>query len=162
MQRGRRILTRGAQFFDGQLTRLLELFLHLLRAQLTYGQELEHAVFHVREPVVILVEHRLRGVDILLDLLLHAPRQRQQPIEIVAHHRRFRRHRRHLTELFHLRIGLGLRFLRQLGVLDAIFELGDILADGRLIEIGADNVVFSVPPRRGAMNDRIVLRLPDD
>lgn len=43
-----------------------------------------------------------------------------------------------------------------------ILKLGDILADGRLIEIGADNVVFSVPPRRGSMNDRIVLRLPDD
>ncbi len=43
-----------------------------------------------------------------------------------------------------------------------ILKLGDILADGRLIEIGADSVVFSVPPRRGSINDRIVLRLPDD
>ena len=43
-----------------------------------------------------------------------------------------------------------------------ILKLGDVLADGRLIEIGADSVVFSVPPRRGSMNDRIVLRLPDD
>ena len=30
------------------------------------------------------------------------------------------------------------------------------------IEIGADSVVFSVPPRRGSTPDRIVLRLPDD
>ena len=43
-----------------------------------------------------------------------------------------------------------------------ILKLGDILADGRLIEIGADNVVFSVAPRRGSTTDRIVLRLPDD
>ena len=43
-----------------------------------------------------------------------------------------------------------------------ILKLGDILADGRLVEIGPNSVVFSVPPRRGSIPDRIVLRLPDD
>ena len=38
------------------------------------------------------------------------------------------RHRRHLAELLHLRFGLGLGFLRQLGVLDAVFEFGDVFA----------------------------------
>jgi hypothetical protein len=43
-----------------------------------------------------------------------------------------------------------------------ILKLGDVFADGRLIEIGPDNVVFSVAPRRGTTTDRIVLRLPTD
>jgi Tfp pilus assembly protein PilP len=43
-----------------------------------------------------------------------------------------------------------------------ILRVGDIFADGRLVEIGADRVVFSVSPRRGSTIDRIVLRLPDD
>jgi hypothetical protein len=43
-----------------------------------------------------------------------------------------------------------------------ILKLGDIFADGRLIEIGPDSVVFSVAPRRGTTTDRIVLRLPSD
>jgi hypothetical protein len=42
-----------------------------------------------------------------------------------------------------------------------ILKVGDTLADGRLIEIGANSVVFSVPARPGSTN-RIVLRLPDD
>jgi hypothetical protein len=43
-----------------------------------------------------------------------------------------------------------------------ILKLGDILADGRLVEIGPNSVVFTVPPRRGSTPERIVLRLPDD
>jgi Tfp pilus assembly protein PilP len=43
-----------------------------------------------------------------------------------------------------------------------IMKVGDTLAEGRLIEIGADRVVFSVPARRGSTTHRIVLRLPDD
>jgi hypothetical protein len=43
-----------------------------------------------------------------------------------------------------------------------ILKPGDILADGRLVEIGPDSVVFSVPPRRGSTPERIVLRLPND
>jgi hypothetical protein len=43
-----------------------------------------------------------------------------------------------------------------------IMKVGDTLAEGRLVEIGADSVVFSVPARRGSAPHRIVLRLPDD
>ena len=42
-----------------------------------------------------------------------------------------------------------------------ILKVGDTLAEGRLIEIGANSVVFSVPARRGSP-DRIVLRWSDD
>jgi hypothetical protein len=42
-----------------------------------------------------------------------------------------------------------------------VMQLGDTLADGRLVEIGPDRVVFSVPTRHGSTT-RIVLRLSDD
>ena len=43
-----------------------------------------------------------------------------------------------------------------------IMRLGDTLADGRLIEIGTDSVVFRVPSRSGSATDSVVLRLPSD
>jgi len=43
-----------------------------------------------------------------------------------------------------------------------ILKVGDTLGEGRLVEIGADSAVFSVPDRRGSTTGRIVLRLPDD
>jgi hypothetical protein len=40
-----------------------------------------------------------------------------------------------------------------------ILKPGDTLGDGRLLEIGADNVVFTVGPKPGAPATRVVLRL---
>lgn len=43
-----------------------------------------------------------------------------------------------------------------------VLQLGDTLGPGRLIEIGADRVVFTVADRRGARLHRVVLRLPSE
>ena len=40
-----------------------------------------------------------------------------------------------------------------------ILKPGDTLGDGRLLEIGADTVVFAVPARSGAQSNRVVLKL---
>jgi hypothetical protein len=40
-----------------------------------------------------------------------------------------------------------------------ILKPGDTLGDGRLVDIGADNVTFSVPAKPGSPNNRVVLRL---
>jgi hypothetical protein len=40
-----------------------------------------------------------------------------------------------------------------------ILKPGDTLGDGRLMEIGADNVVFTVAPKAGTIAQRVVLRL---
>jgi Tfp pilus assembly protein PilP len=40
-----------------------------------------------------------------------------------------------------------------------ILKPGDTLGDGRLMEIGADNVVFAVMPKAGLAAQRVVLRL---
>ena len=40
-----------------------------------------------------------------------------------------------------------------------ILKPGDTLGDGRLMEIGADNIVFAVAPKPGAPTNRVVLKL---
>jgi hypothetical protein len=40
-----------------------------------------------------------------------------------------------------------------------ILKPGDTLGDGRLVEIGADAVVFAVSARPGTQSNRVVLRL---
>lgn len=40
-----------------------------------------------------------------------------------------------------------------------ILKPGDTLGDGRLVEIGADSVVFTVTPKPGSTTNRVVLRL---
>jgi hypothetical protein len=40
-----------------------------------------------------------------------------------------------------------------------ILRMGDTLGDGRLVEIGADNVVFAVATKAGAPPNRVVLKL---
>jgi len=40
-----------------------------------------------------------------------------------------------------------------------ILKPGDTLGDGRLVEIGADTVVFAVSARPGTQSNRVVLRL---
>jgi hypothetical protein len=40
-----------------------------------------------------------------------------------------------------------------------ILKPGDTLGDGRLVEIGADTVVFAVAPRPGSSPNRVVLKL---
>lgn len=43
-----------------------------------------------------------------------------------------------------------------------ILKQGDTLGDGRLLEIGQNTVIFSVVPRPGTTNNRVVLRLAGD
>ena len=66
--------------------------------------------------------------QVLLDLRLLVPRDREQPVEIVAHDGRFGRHRRHLPQLLELVRRLLARFLRELGLLDLLFEFGELVA----------------------------------
>jgi Tfp pilus assembly protein PilP len=40
-----------------------------------------------------------------------------------------------------------------------ILKPGDTLGDGRLMEIGADNIVFAVAPKPGSPTNRVVLKL---
>ena len=76
---------------------------------------------------MVVVQHLLGAAQVLLDARLHAPRDRQHPVEIVPHHRRLGRHRRHRLQLLDLGQRLLMRLLGQLGVLDPLFQLGDLV-----------------------------------
>lgn len=43
-----------------------------------------------------------------------------------------------------------------------ILKSGDTLGEGRLIEIGSDQVVFAVPPTPGSTTNRVVLKIAKD
>ena len=43
-----------------------------------------------------------------------------------------------------------------------ILKPGDTLADGRLVEIHANTVVFAIAPKPGSATNKVVLRLPTD
>ena len=62
----------------------------------THSQIFQDALFDFFQAIVIAVKNLFSCVNVLLGLLLLAPRQRDQPIQIVAHDGRFRRHRTHL------------------------------------------------------------------
>ncbi len=109
--------------------------LQLVRPAL-HRQVLDDAVLDLVETEVIGVEHFLSEIQVVLDLRLLAPRDRQQPVEVVAHHRRLGRHRAHLAQLLQLVGGLFTGLLRQLDARDALLELLElVLAVFRVAEL---------------------------
>src|SRR5690242_9129524 len=85
-------------------------------------------VLDLLERIMVLVEHRLRRLDILLELGFLAPRQAQQHVEIVAHDGRLGGHRRHRLQLLELGRRLAPRFLGKLELGDLLGQLGDLVA----------------------------------
>ena len=100
--------------------------LELVRARL-HGEIFDDAFLDLFEPVVIGIEHLFGAEQILFHPALHAPRQIEQPVQIVAHHRRFRRHRAHRAQLFQLALGLVLGFLRQFRAGDLFLKLVELV-----------------------------------
>ncbi len=90
---------------------------------------LDDPVLDLLKAIVVVVEHVLGGNEVFLDLRLLAPRDRQQPVQVVAHNGRFRRHRRHLPQLLQFVLGLLARFLGELGLGDLLLEVGELRRD---------------------------------
>jgi hypothetical protein len=82
---------------DETQDRTLEFFHALL-----HGEILEDAFLDLLQAVMICLEHVLGAFQILDYFALFLPRCLQQPIDVVAHHGGFRRHRRHELELVQL------------------------------------------------------------
>src|SRR3546814_15477625 len=74
--------------------------LHLVHP-LLHGEIFENTLLDLLESVMVLVENDLGGVKVLLDLRALLPRNRQHPVEIIAHDRRLGRHRAHGAQLLH-------------------------------------------------------------
>jgi hypothetical protein len=101
--------------------------LHLVGA-LLHRQVFDDAFLDLVEAVVVGVENLLGDLDVALDLGALLPRDRQQPVEIVAHDRRLGRHRAHGAQLLQLGHGLLAGFLRQLDLVDALLDFGGLVA----------------------------------
>jgi hypothetical protein len=97
---------------------------------------LDDSLLDLLESVVVGVEHLDRGREILADLALLAPGQREQRVDVVAHDRRLGRHRRHHLELLEFGERLAFRLLRHACGLDLLFhfvEIGVLVALTQLL-----------------------------
>ncbi len=108
---------------DEAQDRTLELLLTALD-----GQILDNTLLDLLKTEMIGVEHVLGEFEIVLDLARFLPRNGEQPVKIVADHRGLGRHGRHGLELLQLGLGLFARFLGELGLADALFQFGSLVA----------------------------------
>ena len=100
-----------------------------LADQALHGEVLEDALLHLLEAVVILLEDLLGVVDVELVLGVLVPRQRDEPVDVVAHDGRLGGHRRHHLELLQLLLRLLARLGRHLLLLDLLLELLDLVLE---------------------------------
>ena len=105
----------------------LQLVRHLLRAKLTHGEELEHPILHVRQPVVVLVEHRLRVREIEVVVGAVVPRKLGDPLQVGADDLRFHRLAAGALEASELALDFLPRLLGQLELVQLVAKLGDLL-----------------------------------
>src|SRR5947209_3522564 len=64
-----------------------------LLARCCTGEVFDDPLLDLVETVMIIVENLLGKLEVLLDLGVLGPRDRQEPVEVIAHHSGFRRHR---------------------------------------------------------------------
>src|SRR5258708_2978501 len=84
---------------------------------------LDDALLHPLQPVMVGVEDLLRVLEIRRDLGLLLPRQADEGVDVVAHHGRLGRHRRHEPQLLQLPLRLDARLLGHVRLLDLLLEL---------------------------------------
>ena len=90
---------------------------------------------------MVIIQYLFGAAQILFHAGFHAPRDRQHPVQIVAHNCGFGTHRRHVLELFQLRIRLFTCFLAQLGLGDLGFQLGNfVFAVLTIAQFGLDRL----------------------
>src|ERR1700691_2324933 len=123
---GHRLAERGLAH-AGRTDQAQDRPLHLAHAVL-HRKVFEDAFLDLLEAVMIVVEHAFGGEYVALHLGAVLPGNRQQPVEIVAHHRRLGRHRAHGAKLLHLAQRLVARLFGEFGLVDALFELGEFVA----------------------------------
>ena len=88
----------------------------------------QDAFLDLLQAIVVLVQDALSLQHVHRLGLGLAPGDRQQPVQVVAHHRGFCGHRAHVAQLLQLAVGLDPGLLRQLGPLDTLLELHQLVA----------------------------------
>ena len=102
--------------------------LHALHQRL-HRQVLENPFLRLLEPVVVFLQNPFGLVDILVLVLVGPPGQRQDPVDVVAHDRRFRGHGRHHLELADLFLTLLRRFPGYRELLELLLQLLDLVLE---------------------------------
>jgi hypothetical protein len=93
---------------------------------LLYGEILDDPFLDLFQAPVIGIENLSGCREILADARPFAPRQTDQRLDEIAHHRRFGRHRRHQPELPEFCQCLGESFLAHSGSLDLLVEFLEV------------------------------------
>ena len=92
-------------------------------------QILEDALFHLIQAVMVFFKDALGFLDVELVFGVLEPRQRQEPVEIVAHDGRFGRHRRHHLELLDLALALLASLGRHLLLAQFLFQFLNLVLE---------------------------------
>ena len=90
---------------------------------------LQDALLDLIHPVVVLFQNPLGLFDVEVGFGVLVPGQGQEPIEVIAHHGRLRKHRRHHLELLDLALALLARFGRHLLLAQLVLELLDLVLE---------------------------------
>src|SRR6185312_511936 len=94
---------------------------------LLHGEIFDDALLDLFETEMVGVEHFFGAGEIALHLAALLPRNRQDPVEVVAHDRGLGGHGRHGAQLAHFGQGLLASLFRQLGLVDALFEFAELV-----------------------------------
>ena len=127
-KRGRGVGGFPLQLRYGELTGRRDFSRHLLRPQLPHGEELEHAILHVLEPVVILVEDLPGARQFEVVVAARVPRQLGDPLEIGADDLRLHAFAAGTLQAPQLALHLGARLLGQQELAELLPKLADLLA----------------------------------
>ena len=104
------------------------------------SEVLDDPLLDLLQAVMVVVEDLLRSLRSFLTLRLLVPGDGEQPVEIVAHYGRLRRHGRHLAQLLELVLGLLARLLGELGALDLLLDLGELILAFLVAELLLDRL----------------------
>ncbi len=102
--------------------RALELLHPLLHREI-----FQDALLDLLQAIMILFQHRLGARQVVQDLGALFPGHAHQPVDVVTHHRGFRRHGGHELQLVELGHGLGLGLLAHAGLFDLFLQFLDFV-----------------------------------
>ena len=121
---GNRLAKRGfahagrAHQAQNRTFELVHAFLH--------RQVFQNALFHLFQAIVVGIKHQVGLHNIFANLAFLLPRNVYQRFDIIPHHGRLGRHRRHHAQLFHFAQRFFFRFLAHAGFAHLLFELVEL------------------------------------
>src|SRR3989304_61421 len=102
------------------------------------GQEAQHALLPLAQPVVVLVQDLLRTVYVQVVLSADVPGQVGQPLQVGAGHLVLRRDGRYRGQPLRLAVGFLARLLRQVGFIQPLLQLSQLRRDIALAQLLLD------------------------